>query len=455
MARTTKKYAGLVSLVLSSFSFSFSFAAAPAIGAAADEPVGESAGPPRPTPPPGDVVAPTEAAEAASTPVTLPPAPPAPPPEKPLFDPKVGVGAWIRIGGRVQNPSEVGRLNDFFMETLYLVAAVRGQFTPWLKWQASLAATHFTPPSDPTLDAELVIPQAGVQDLIVKFEPHDLFNVWVGKMLLPIDRANLSGPWFINYWTMRGVFPRTAAVAPAPYGIKSGPFGRDQGVTVWGQVAGGKFKYFAGTYGLDNQSMSAHPMFAGRLVLNVLDPEPGYYNQTAYHGEKDILAIGVGGQWQDGASVTVIPAAVPELEVGNLRVVAADLLLDKKLGSQAITLEASATFTDKFQPITRLFVFGLGYVSPPIGPGRLVPAVRYQIGKVPDVLSPENPMGREVGLDREYNQIDAYVQYLIKSHFAKIMVGGFWSESRLRSDQPGTPSSIAKGIQFGVQVIGL
>ena len=111
MARTTKRYGNLVSLVLSSL-----LAVAPAIAVAEDEPAGESAGPARPTtPPPGDVVAPTEAAEAASTPVTLPPLPPPPPPGKPLFDPKIGVGAWLRVGYRIQNPSEVEKLNDVFV----------------------------------------------------------------------------------------------------------------------------------------------------------------------------------------------------------------------------------------------------------------------------------------------------------------------------------------------------
>jgi hypothetical protein len=457
MARAAKRYRGFVSFVLSSFLF---VAALPIAAAAEGDPsvkVGESAGPARPTPPVEDVVAPTGAAEAASTPVTLPPLPPPPPEGKPLFDPKIGVGAWIRIGGRLENPNEPQKLNDFFMDQLYLVAAIRGQFTPWLKWQAGLAATHFTPPSDPSLDAELVIPQAGLQDLIVKFEPHDLFNIWVGKMLLPVDRSNLSGPWFINYWMMRGVFPRLVGTVPAPYGVKSGPFGRDQGITAWGQVEGGKFKYYLGTYGLDNQSMSSHPMFAGRLVLNLLDPEPGYFNQSAYHGEKDILAFGVGGQYQDGASVTVIPAANPALEVGNLRVFTFDVLLDKKLGGmQAVTFEAGGSITDKFQPVSRLFFAGVGYVSAPLGPVRLAPAARVQIGRVPPIFDAvTNPTGREPGLDLQFNQVDGYIQILVKSHFAKILVGGFWSESWRPSDMPGTPRSYARGVQIGVQVIGL
>jgi hypothetical protein len=451
MARTAKKYGVRFSLVLSSL-----LAVAPAAALAEEPAAGETAGPPRPTPPPGDVVAPTEAAEAASTPVTLPPLPPPPPAGKPLFDPKIGVGAWLRVGYRIENPSEVDKLNDAFMDQLYLVAAFRGQFTPWLKWQASLAANHYTAPGSVTLDAELTYPNAGLQDLIIKFEPVDEFNVWAGKMILPLDRANLSGPWFTNYWLMRGQFPRPGATSPAPYGIKAGPFGRQQGVTVWGQVMGGKFKYFAGAYELDQQSLDAHPMWAGRLCLNLLDPEPGYYNQSSYNGEKDIIAIGVGAQYQKGGSVLVIPAAMPNLEVGDLKVVEVDVLFDKKFGDHAVTLEGNAYLSDDFQPVNRLYLVGLGYTSPPVGPGRISPAARLQIATVPQVYDPVAMTGiREVGLDREFTQVDGYVQYLIKSHFAKIMVGGFYTKTRLKSSAPGEPSIIAKGIQIGLQLIAL
>ena len=160
MARTAKKYGD------SGFVGAFFVACRRARDSGGrGSPPGESAGPARPTPPPGDVVAPTEAAEAASTPVTFPPAPPPAPPERPLFDPKIGVGAWLRVGYRIQNPSEVEKLNDVFMDQLYLVLAARGQFTPWLKWQASLAANHYTAPGSVTLDAELTYPNAGLQDL--------------------------------------------------------------------------------------------------------------------------------------------------------------------------------------------------------------------------------------------------------------------------------------------------
>ena len=203
MARTTKKYRGLVSLVLSSCLL----VAVPAI-AAAEEP-GESAGPPRPTPPAGDVVAPTESAEAASTPVTLPPAPPPPPPGTPLFDPEDRRGRVDQdrrphpepVGGRQAQRHLHGHAlpGGRVPRSVHALAQVAGQ----------PGRQHYTQPADVTLDAELIVPQVGLQDLIVKFEPHDLFNVWAGKMLLPLDRANLSGPWFINFWLLRGIFPRS------------------------------------------------------------------------------------------------------------------------------------------------------------------------------------------------------------------------------------------------------
>ena len=119
-------------------------------------------------------------------------------------------------------------------------------------------------------------------------------------------------------------------------------------------------------------------------------------------------------------------------------------------------LEGSDYFTDDFQPVNRLYVVGVGYTSPLVGPGRISPAARFQVATVPQVYDPVAMTGiREVGLDREFTQVDGYVQYLVKSHFAKIMLGGFWTRTRLKSAAPTDPSIIAKGIQIGLQLIAL
>jgi hypothetical protein len=130
-------------------------------------------------------------------------------------------------------------------------------------------------------------------DAIVKFEFNDLLNIWMGRMIVPSDRANLSGPFYMNAgWD----FPFTQ------FGYNEIFQGRDDGATVWGQLGGGAVKYQVGAFEGTNNSVletqgngANNPddlMVAGRFTVNLLDPEAGYYNSSTYHGEKDILAIG-------------------------------------------------------------------------------------------------------------------------------------------------------------------
>ena len=144
-----------------------------------------------------------------------------------------------------------------------------------------------------------------VLDAIVKFEFNDLINIWMGRMLPPSDRSNLSGPFYLNAgwdWPL------------AQLGYQDIFQGRDDGAALWGQLGGGAVKYQIGVYegvnqtaGFETQNTinplaiggapapaagSDDLLFAGRFTVNLLDPESGYYNAATYHGEKDILAIG-------------------------------------------------------------------------------------------------------------------------------------------------------------------
>jgi hypothetical protein len=390
--------------------------------------------PPPPPPPPPDV-SPLPPADQpplpppAPPPADLPP-PPAPPPGPPPPDPKAfSAGAWIRLGGRVQNPTTPDKLDDFFVDQLYMIVSSRGQVTDWLKWQINL--NGLVPPTGTPAPYPAAL-TVGIQDLIVKIEPDPLFNVWVGRMLVPVDRDNLSGPWFLNYYTYTGFIGNRPG---APIGPKSGPNGRDNGVNVWGQIAGGQAKYYLGAYNLDSRASTTKPMFTARLNLDLLDPEPGYYHQSAYHGDKDIIAIGGGIQYQGNGSVRTIPPAMPgdmpTIDAGNLTIGTVDVLVDKKLGEAGVaTFEAAAYFLDERQPVRKFYNIGAGYVFPqPLGPGRIAPAARYQFTQDPD-----------------FKQIDGYIQYLVKSHFAKFFLGFIYA------DVAGTKS---KAIQAGIQIIKL
>jgi hypothetical protein len=375
------------------------------------------------TPPPG----PPAPAVAASPPPAA--APPASAPWGP--DPKnVAVGAWLRLGGRIQNPSSRNSLNDVWMDEIYLILTANGRITPWFKWQFNLNANN--PPTQPNGVAPLSYASVGIQDLIVKLELDPLFNIWVGRMLVPADRSNLSGPWFINYFLYPG-FLRVRS-APPPIGIKSGANGRDNGVTAWGQVAGGAFKYYLGAYNLDAQSHDVNPLLTARVVLNLLDPEPGFYHQSSYHGAKDVAAIGASLQYQkSGAFKVLAPGTPPTIDVGDYRLLEVDALLDKKMGDAGVgTLESATYFYDERQPVRQFYMFCAGYVLPqPIGPGRFAPAVRYQFTETPNV-----------------KMIDGYLQYLIQSHFAKFFAGYYWADM-------GPMGGKQKAFQFGIQIIRL
>jgi hypothetical protein len=400
-------------------------AAAPASASAQPPtPAAESeATPPAPTStPPPPIAAPTLLPSTETSP------PPVAPPPSPLHSKAFSAGAWLRIGGRLQNPVRQDNLDDVYLDQLYLIVTSYGQVTDWLKWQINLNGN--VPPTGSTTP----YPSIGIQDLIVKIEPHDLFNLWVGRMLVPVDRDNLSGPWFINYWTYPGFFGGFGGAPPPPIGLKTGPNGRDDGATIWGRIGQGQVKYYLGAYNLDSRQV-IQPLFSGRLNINFLDPEPGYYHQSAYHGDKDIIAIGGGAQYQTDGSVRTIPAAMPggmpTADVGNLTTLEGDLLVDKKLGAAGVgTFEAEAYYFDQRQRVRQFYDFGLGYVFPqPFGPGRIAPSVRLQLTQDPN-----------------YTQVDGYIQYLIKSHFAKFFLGLIFA------DMAGVKS---KAVQAGIQIIKL
>ena len=168
-------------------------------------------------------------------------------------------------------------------------------------------------------------------DGIAQFEPMPEFNVWLGRMLPPSDRANLYGPYFAVPWS----FPGVASAYPAIFA------GRDNGLMFWGKPMAGRIVYSLGAFeghnkvlGLSGQSDK--PLYAGRIAFNVWDPEPApaHYTGGWYGGSKNILTIGLAGQQQqDGVGAAAAPG---KFSAYNL-----DLLFERKLGAGVPTFEAA------------------------------------------------------------------------------------------------------------------
>jgi hypothetical protein len=128
----------------------------------------------------------------------------------------------------------------------------------------------------------------GVLDAAAQFEMSPMFNVWVGRMLAPSDRANLYGPYYAHHWStftdgVQDGYPFIAA-------------GRSNGALYWGQF--GKVKASIGAFDGATQTPDDTVVGAARVQVDFWDQEAGYYLNGTYYGDKNLLALGGAVQWQ-------------------------------------------------------------------------------------------------------------------------------------------------------------
>lgn len=277
-----------------------------------------------------------------------------------------------------------------------------------------------------------------VLDAAGQFAISPELNIWAGRMLSPSDRANMAGPYYSlggGYWA--GVASR--------YGYNGGIFrGRDDGVTVWGNLLGGKLSYSIGafeghTFGIgsltDDEAKAAgvkaadKPMYAGRLQYDFWDAEPGYYGTGTYLGAKDILAIGVAGRQQKDGVLTVAG-------IGDYRSWNADFLLEKRTGTgSAVSLEAAYYDYDTGDVILseqgNAWSAGAGYLFP-IARGSLQPYVRYQ------------KFSADTGIDTR--QEDAGVNWIIDGYNAQL--GALYSRTKITGADHQSKFVVALQLQY-------
>ena len=291
------------------------------------------------------------------------------------IDPEISVGGGLRTSfTSVENAAPDGESSssDFNLDSVRLY--INGQVTDNIKMTVNT-------------EYDGVEEKVRVLDAIARFEYSDTFNIWAGRFLPASDRSNLSGPYYLTTWN----FPSVQAY-PAIFA------GRDDGVAYWGQANEGQFKWqFSVTEGPEDPIPAEDDddlLYSGRLTLNLLDPEPGYYNSSTYYGEKDILAIGLVGQSQGSDSAWSV-----------------DALFEKNTGAGTVTLEGAYYQYDGLGGLggdesEGYFVLA-GFLFPQeIGPGRLQPVIRYTEGEVTD--------GAEGDIS-EFN-----LNYIIKGHNARI-----------------------------------
>ena len=374
-------------------------------------PAGTTAPPPPPMAPPP--AAPPSAVEAAPKPPTNTETMPA---TRPEVLPPIDVGAWLRVGGKFQG-QDPSKVNDWHMDSTYVELHAGGKVHKNVGVTLNLNA-NVTSFSNMT---------AALEDAIISFDFVDEFHLWAGHLLVPVDRANASGPFFMIPWNYPGFFSGAFVGAPA-----EGPSGRNNGAVIWGDIAGGKFSYFAGAF--DNGDVTTSPLFSGKLRLALWDPEPGFWGNGSFFGDKDMLSIDLGGQVQNnGISPTK-----------NYAEVNVDVLAEKKLGAGSFaTFEAAYYhFASVTGGVSDSMYALLAYATPTIGVGNIQPMARFQWEKVKDNTL-TNPWNLDIG-----------VSYLIKGPALRVLATYSYTKLlNLDTTAMTVSNSTANSVQLGAQAI--
>jgi hypothetical protein len=229
-------------------------------------------------------------------------------------------------------------------------------------------------PADTMAGTGKNVPGLNVQDAYVTFKPvGELIKFDAGFMLPPVSHnslesaAKLYGPdYFVNS------FRRNLTNNNDPFTVGLSPVGRDAGVQLRGLLFNGHIDLRIGAFqgkrvgpvpaDVSNPAVSAGvnaPRVAGRLQINLLDAEPGFFYQGTYLGAKKILSLGVFYDRQN-----------------NYKYFGADLFVDLPVGPGVFTAQGNAvqwdggTFLMDVLFKQRAYMGEAGYL---IGPARLSP----------------------------------------------------------------------------------
>lgn len=184
---------------------------------------------------------------------------------------------------------------------------LNGQFNQYLKFEVNTECffcNNTSSGDNPRMSYNIL-------DAIAKFEYNRYFNIWGGRMLAPTERGELSGPFF---QATHDAFktPFFSQDFSTHFGNGgAGRYGRDDGVTFWGNAEPGFVRgtlgYAMGVFrGLESSPTTGpNPngtiLTAARVTYNFLNPEknPGYYTSSTYYGKAgDILALAFGMSYQ-------------------------------------------------------------------------------------------------------------------------------------------------------------
>jgi hypothetical protein len=272
----------------------------------------------------------------------------------------------------------------------------------------------------------------GMLDVIGKFEITEMVNIWFGRMLVPTERGELNGPFYHAVYDGFRT-PLNPADFSTNFGSGgAGMYGRDNGVTFFGKIhpGGTHLQYvggiFTGTqsgaFGGPGPNLRNSLKYAGRLTWNLLNEEknPGYYTSGTYYGTLgDILALAVGGEYQNHAAGSLANPA-------PFGAFTSDILFEKVLENKGvITVNAEykrywagnlASFTDA--------TTGAGFSNFPIFAGTSFTAYAMYLFPQEVGIGRFQPYGRYTFVNSVHasalDEFEGGVNYVIAGHNARI-----------------------------------
>ena len=265
----------------------------------------------------------------------------------------------------------------------------------------------------------------GLLDAIGQFEFNELVNFWIGRTLVPTERGELNGPFY------HAVFdgfrtPFNQADFSGNFGAGgAGLYGRDNGAVFFGKIhpGGTHLQYVASVFTGLQSSATAGPnqrnslKYAGRLTWNLLNDEsnPGYYTSGTYYGTAgDILALAVGGEYQNAGSGSLANKSI----FGS---VVTDLLFEKVLPNNNGVFTVNAEFKRYWAQDVAAFgnadCFCMFSGTSWTGYALYLFPQEVGIGRF-------QPYGRYTGLNSQFagarNEFELGMNYVIAGHNARI-----------------------------------
>jgi hypothetical protein len=241
-----------------------------------------------------------------------------------------------------------------------------------------------------------------VLDAVGEFHTSPSFNIWFGRFLPPSDRANFHGPFYSNEFEVYqdGIEDGYPAIYQ----------GRDNGIAYWGDFKAGTTQVKVSLGAFDGTSLgtgSNTVLAAARVQLDFWDPEGGYYLNSTYYGDKNLLSIAGAAQAQGGKTATTV-----------------DFLMERKvMNGGAFTIESEFSRYNRLGGYDGNYLKsegGFGLVSflvpKPIGIGKVELLGKFAEAEFTDGIS-ASPSYRQKTTDVELG-------YIIKQFDARVFAFG-------------------------------